>query len=422
MTTALLGAAPTIQAPFKPYPSIGAREAAAVQDVIASGCLSGFYGSAGAEFLGGPKVKAFEAAWAKQFSVRHAISVNSATSGLYAAVGAAGIGPGDEIIVPPYTMSASAMAPLIYGGIPVFADIEEETFCLSVESVEELICDKTRAIIAVNLFGHPARLADLRRLADKHNLILIEDNAQAPFAMEGNMFAGTIGHIGVFSLNYHKHIHTGEGGMVVTADDQLAVRLQAIRNHAENVVDSYGLSGVPNMIGFNYRMTELSAAVGLAQLEDADIHIRRRTAIADALTHGVEDLPGITPPAVRDGCKHVYYTWSARFNASEIGINRELFCRALEAEGVPIARGYVKPLYLLPVFRDRCAIGKQGFPFNLTARDYKKGLCPVAERLHESELIFFETCAYDLSTKDTEAIVSAFRKVYAARQQLAELA
>src|SRR5262249_5209652 len=157
-------------------------------------------------------------------------SINSATSGLMAAMGAAGISPGDEVIMPPFTMSATAMAPLTYGGIPVFVDIEPDTFCLDLDAVRAAIGARTRAVLAVNLFGHPARLHELRALCDEHGLKLIEDNAQAMLAEEHGRYAGTIGHIGVFSLNYHKHIHSGEGGICTTDDERLARRLQQIRN------------------------------------------------------------------------------------------------------------------------------------------------------------------------------------------------
>lgn len=215
---ALYGGKPVIPCPLPVYNTLGEEEVRAVADVVRSGCLSGFYGSWGEQFGGGTVVRRFETAWAERFGVDYAVSVNSATSGLYAAMGAIGIQPGDEVIVPPYTMSATALAPLIYGGIPVFADVEPETFCLDVNAVQTAITSRTRAIIAVNLFGHPAQLNQLRALADKRGLFLIEDNAQAPLAREHGKLTGTIGHIGVFSLNYHKHIHAGEGGVCATND------------------------------------------------------------------------------------------------------------------------------------------------------------------------------------------------------------
>ena len=417
---ALFGGAPVIRDPLPPYPSLGAAEEAAVTAVVRSGCLSGFYGSWEEGFLGGPRVREFEAAWTERFGIKHAISVNSNTSGLSAAIGAARVSPGDEVIVPATTMSATAMAPLVYGAIPVFSDIDEDTFCLDLESVRANLTERTRAILAVNLFGQAAPLTALRELADENELVLIEDNAQSPLATENDRYCGTIGHIGVFSLNYHKHIHTGEGGMCVTDDDDLARRLRFIRNHAEAVVEDAGVEDLTNMVGFNFRMTELSAAVGLAQLAAADEHVGRRQHLAERLSEGVGDLEGITAPYVREGCRHVYYCWVPRYDADAMGPSRGTFVKALNAEGFPCTEGYARPLYLLPLFQRRRAIGRDGFPFTLTDRRYDKGLCPSAERLYDEEIIVFEPCAYGVDDNLTDRLVEAFRKVHAARAELAD--
>src|SRR4051812_291042 len=182
---AIHGGAPAVSRPLKPFSGIGARERDAVLKFFDRGTpLSGFHGSAQPTFFGGPEVRAFEAAWCKRFGVTHAVSVNSATSALIAAMGAIGIGPGDEVITSPYTMTATAVAPLFYGGIPVFADIDADYFCLDIASVERAITPRTKAILAVNIFGHPAELKKMRALADARGLYLVEDNAQAVLAEE----------------------------------------------------------------------------------------------------------------------------------------------------------------------------------------------------------------------------------------------
>lgn len=365
--------------PLAPYPSIGAAEKAAVAEVLDSGCLSGFYGSPGPRFLGGPKVRAFEEAWAAHCGVKHAVSVNSATSGLLAAMAAIGIDEGDEVILPPWTMSATAAAPKACGATLVFADIERETYCIDPAEVEKKITRKTRAIIAVNLFGHPARLAELRALADSHRLWLIEDSAQAPLAYEGKRRAGTVGHIGVFSFNYHKHISTGEGGMCVTNDDRLAERMRRFRNHGENVSDE---------IGFNLRMTEIEAAIGLAQLAKIHAHVGARVRLAGFLTEAVKDCRGITPPKVREGCTHNYYLW-----AFECAGKSGRLVPALRAEGFPVTFGYVQPLYRLPAFRT-------------DAR------CPVTESV--VTIMTFETCAYAVDDAQAAALGQALRNAWEA--------
>lgn len=409
---AILGGKPVIAEPLASFSRIGEEEVRAVVDVVRNGELSGFVGAPGPEFDGGTMVGKLEAAWRERFGVDHAISVNSATSGLYAAVGAAGVGPGDEVIVPPYTMSATAMAPLVYGADPVFADIEPETFGIDPSCVREAITGRTRAIIAVNLFGHPARLGELRAIADQHDLILIEDNAQAPLATEDSRYAGTIGHIGVFSLNRHKHVQTGEGGICVTGDENLALKLRLIRNHGENLVNHYGLDDATNLIGFNYRLTELSAAVGLCQLEKSEAIVSERQAYAQRLTDAVSDLPGLTPPVVRDGCRHVYYVWPARLDADAAGMSRDAFARALIAEGVPVNQGYVEPLYMLPIFQQRMADH---------GRPYSKGLCPVCETMHFKEELGFGICVFGLSNDIVDRIADSFHKVYQGRNELRRL-
>lgn len=419
---ALFGGPPAVTRPLEPYRSVGTEEAEALRAVIDDNCLSGFYGSWGAEFLGGPRIRAFEERWAERFGGRFAISSNSATSSLFSAMAAIGISPGDEVIVPPTTMSASVMAPLLYGGIPVFADIEDETFCLDPEAVEAAITPRTKAIIVVNLFGHPAQLARLRDIADRHGLYLVEDNAQGPLAEEYGRPAGSVGHIGIFSLNYHKHIHTGEGGMCLTDDETLAGRLRMVRNHGENCIDDSGVNDITNLVGFNFRMTEMSAAIGLVQLDRIDAHVEKRIALAEALSGGLRNLEGITPPAVRPDCRHVYYTWTFKLDEAALGVDRETFLQALRAEGFPAYGGYVEPLYRLPLFQRRQAIGRDGFPFTLTDRSYEGELCPVAERLYRHEFALFETCAFDVDDELARQFVASVRKVHENRDALARAA
>ena len=406
------GGEPVYSKPFLPYNTMGEEEVAAVSRVVRSGKLSSFIGAWCDDFDGGREIRAFESSWADRFNCRHAISVNSNTSGLIAAMGAVGVGPGDEVIVPPYTMSATAVAPLFYGGVPVFVDIEPQTYCLDLEKVKAAITPRTRAIIVVDLFGHPGELQALRQLADKHGIYLIEDAAQAPLAKEHDRYAGTVGHIGVFSLNYHKHIHTGEGGMCCTDDDELALRLRAIRNHGENIVEPLEIANIHNLVGFNFRMTELSAAIGLAQLKKMDRLVDSRETIANRLTQVTLSLPGLTPPLVRESCRHVYYVWAARYEAQKTGVPRERVVEALVAEGLPVYQGYVAPLYRLPLFQKRKAIGRAEWPFSLSDRHYNDRICPVVERLHEKELLEVHICSHLFNEAEQQALADGFDKVF----------
>lgn len=418
---AFLGGKPLLPGPLRPYRSMGEKEQAAVMDVMESDCLSGFYGSPGPEFYGGPKVQELEQAWCNRFDVPFAISVNSATSGIVAAMGAIGLSPGDEVIVPPFTMSATVIAPLFYGGIPVFSDIEPDTFCLDPRAVELALSPATKAIVAVNLFGHPAHLHRLKEISEAAGVYLIEDNAQAPLASENGAQCGTIGDIGIYSLNYHKHIHSGEGGVCVTRNEDLAQRIQLIRNHGENVVDWLEIADLNNLIGHNFRMTEVSAAIALAQLQDIEEHVGRREKIAEFLSSATTELEGLVPPLVRHGCRHNYYCWALRCT-DQLGIKRQMFSKALEAEGFPNTEGYVKPLYLLPAFQKRMAMGRNGFPFTLTEKTYHKGMCPIAERMYEKEILFFEPCAYNIDDETLDLLVSCVQKVHRHRNELSTLA
>ena len=420
-TLAILGGTPIRSEPPPPFNTIGQDEVDAVSKIVASGVMSGYIATSGKGFDGGPAARQLEADWAKTFDIEHAVAINSATSGLVAAMGAIGVGPGDEVIVPPYTMSATVMAPLAYGGIPVFVDIDPDTYCLTAHDVAAAITPRTRAILAVNLFGLPAELNELRALADKHGIYLIEDNAQAPLARQGGKLAGTIGHIGIFSLNRHKHIQTGEGGICVTADPDLALRLRMIRNHGEVAVSDFGIDDITNLVGFNLRITEMAAAVGVVQLRKLPAIIQKTVGYAERLADGLKGLDGFTPPHVPAGREHVYYSWAGRYDEAQTGVPRGLFAEALRAEGFQAYEAYVQPLYMLPAFQRRRAIGRDGFPFTLTNRTYEPGLCPNCESLYERELLGYPICAYTLSDKLVDQLIEAFHKVHAQRDTLAAM-
>ena len=200
---AIFGGQPIINKTFKRYNSIGAEEEQAVREVMKTGVLSKYLGSWGDDFFGGPKVQEFESKCKDYFGVKNAITVNSWSSGLTAAVGALDIEPGDEIIVSPWTMTASATAILHWNAIPVFADIDSRTFCLDAKSVEKNITPHTKAIMSVDIFGQSADISSLRKIREKYNIPIISDTAQAPAALYENKFAGTLTDIGGYSLNYH---------------------------------------------------------------------------------------------------------------------------------------------------------------------------------------------------------------------------
>jgi len=418
---AINGGKPVIESSFTPYNAIGTEEVEAATKVIESGNLSQYLGCWAPDFYGGSKVQEFERSCESYFGVKHAVTVNSWTSGLIAAVGAIGIEPGDEIIVSPWTMCASATAILHWNAIPVFADIDAETFCLSPESVENNITKYTKAIMSVDIFGHSADMDALRKIAKKHNLKIISDTAQAPGALYKGKYAGTLGDVGGFSLNYHKHIHTGEGGILVTNDDKIAERLRLIRNHAEAVVEGMGVTDLNNMIGYNFRLGEIESAIGIEQLKKLKGLILKKQQVAEQLTKALDVLPGIRTPKVMKDCTHAYYGYPLVLDLEVLPVNRDRIFEALKAEGVPVSKGY-QNLHLLPMYQNKIAYGSKGFPWSsdICRREveYQKGICPIAEDLHFNRQLGVGLCGHELSVTDVELIATAFRKVWSSLDKL----
>jgi dTDP-4-amino-4,6-dideoxygalactose transaminase len=365
-------------------------------------------------------VRALEAEAAAYFGTRHAIAVNSWTSGLMAAVGAIGIEPGDEVIVPPWTMAASATVIVQWQAIPVFADIDPDTFNIDPRSVEKLITPRTRAIMSVDIFGQSADMQALRDIATRHGLKIISDTAQSPGARYGSHYAGTLADIGGYSLNYHKHIHSGEGGIVVTNDDRYATRVRLIRNHAEAVIKSDDPVELANMVGFNLRLGEIEAAIAREQLKKLAGKVATRQQAADRVRAGLGSLQGLVMPRIERDCTHVYYVFGMKLEA-ELAPKRAAIIAALRAEGVTgIGMGY-QNLHRLPMFVHGIAYGKHGHPWVGPdgVRRASTNACPVAERLHDREFLFLNICAHEFTSAETDAVVAAFHKVWAQLDSLA---
>ena len=417
---AINGGRPVRTRLFPAYNTIGEAEKDAVMKVLDSGNLSQYLGAWTDDFFGGPKVREFEAAWCEAFGVKHGVSVNSNTSGLFTAMGALGIQPGDEVIVSPYSMSASAIAPLVYGGIPVFADIDPVNFCMDPKSIEERITPRTKAILVVHIFGHPADMDAIMAIAAKYRLKVVEDCAQAPMGKYKGKYVGTIGDMGVFSLNYHKHIHTGEGGVIITNNPELADRCQMIRNHGENVTAARETRDLTNLIGYNYRMTEIECAIGTQQLKKLPGLLQQRLdnvaflneKLARIEAFEIMDMPG-------EGSVNTYYVYPVKFNKEIAGIDRNSFVEALKAE-IPsavlretaplIGAGYVKPLYLQPIYQQKAAWAFDP-RLSSTERDYSQGLCPVAEKMHFEVLFTHEYMRPGMTREDMTDVVNAMEKV-----------
>ena len=399
---------------FKKSNSIGKQELSSAIKVIKSGVLSKFVGTSGKDFYGGPMVQKFERSCEKYFKVKHAVTVNSWTSGLVAIIGAIGIEPGDEVIVTPWTMCASATAILHWNAIPVFVDIEDDTFNINPNKIEEKINNRTKAILTVDIFGHSCDIYKIMKIAKKYNLVVISDSAQAIGSKVGNKFSSTVAHVGGFSLNYHKHINTGEGGIIVTNKKNIYNKLCLIRNHGEAVVKSNKKRDLINVIGHNFRLGEIEAAIGIAQLRKLKKIFNQKNRIAKNLLQHLKELPHLKLPVIKNNYTHAFYIFGMTLDLKKIRKKRKHIVDLLRKEGVPgLIEGY-QNVHLLPIYQNKIAYGSQHFPWSLNNNKiiYTKGICPVAENLHENSFFGIEMCIYNLSLKNVIFISKAFKTVW----------
>ena len=365
---------------------------------------------------GGYFVEKFEKQIQNFFKVKHAIVVNSWSTGLTCAVGAIGIEPGDEIILPTWTMTACSAAILHWNAIPVFADIDPETFCISSQSVKKLVTKKTKAIMVVDIFGMPANYLELKKIAKKYKLKIICDSAQAPGALYNGKHSGTLGDIGGYSLNYHKHIHTGEGGILVTNNFKYAKKLKLLRNHAEAIMsDKSSKNELSNMLGNNYRMGEMEASIGIEQLKKLNRIVNQRIKISKSLINKLKELPYLKLPKEYRNVKNVYYNIPILLNTKEINITRRKIKMELDKAGLQgISEGYVN-LHKQPMFTKKICYGTKNFPWRNynDSINYVKNRCFVAENYHDKLLLAYQGIAlYDLSKKNINDIVKTFNFVW----------
>jgi perosamine synthetase len=415
---AIHGGIPAIQLPFGAYSTIDETDSLAAKKVIDSGSLSQFIGDAGDYFLGGPEVQGFESEFANKFRVKHAVTVNSWTSGLWVAIGALDLDPGSEVITSPWTMAATATTLLHWNVVPVFADIDIKTFNLDPADVEAKITSRTRAIVCPDIFGQSADIETLLEICTKYDLHLVSDTAQAPSATRKDYFAGTASHIGGFSFNYHKHIHTGEGGMLVTNDSKIADRMQLLRNHGEVVISrrpkeehQFGI------MGMNMRLGEIEAAIGRNQINKLDSAVLSRQRAAERFTKGLNQLAGLSTPYIAPENTHVYYVYGMVLNLAEIGVSRAAIIAALRAEGVPgIIAGY-QNLHKLPLFADQLTYRSNPLPYSLLppgrAIALRSQFLPRAETLHNATFFGISWCAFTLTDSEVDSLLHSFRKVWA---------
>lgn len=417
---ALLGGKPLRSKPFPSHPVIGDAEKRAVLEVLDGGRLSTFIAAPGEYFNGGRKIREFEKQFAEYHGVRHAVAFNSATAALHAAVVAVGVPAGAEVIVPPYTFTSTATCALMHNAIPVFADIEEDVFGLDPAAVERAITPLTRAIIVVHLFGHPANLSGILDVARRYNLRVIEDCAQAPGAKYEDRLVGTFGDCGIFSFTESKTITTGEGGMLITNSEEIVATARMVRNHGEMIVEGHAeRTYSSSMLGWNYRMTEMEAALGIVQFGKLEQLNQHRIDLANYLSEQLRGVEGLGTPRVWPNAKHVYYVYPLKYDEETIGLPRDLFVKALNAEGIPFGAGYVRPLYLSPLYQDRRHVAFEHYTGHAS---YEAGLCPMAERLHEKELMLTGVVRFPATYDDMDDIADAVHKVMEQKEALCRMA
>ncbi|MEM3566581.1 MAG: DegT/DnrJ/EryC1/StrS family aminotransferase [Candidatus Bathyarchaeia archaeon] len=326
-------------------PQIGEEEIKAVIKVLKSGILTHALGA-------GPMVKQFEEEFAKFVEAKHAIAVNSGTAALHMAVVGTGVKRGDEVILPSFTFVATAETVVMAGAKPVFVDIDPETYNISPEAVEKTLTNRTRAVIAVDLYGSPADLKPLREMADKHGLKVIEDAAQAHGATYKGKPVGAYADIACWSFYASKNMTTGEGGMITTNDDEIAETLRLVRSHGEK--EKYKSI----LLGHNYRMPEIEAAIGIAQLKKLPNFLAKRRENAERLTAKLCGVKNLQLPCEPKGCRNSWYLYTVRIKDADRA-KRDTVVEKLRKEGIGAEVYYPWPIHLMPYYRK---FGKRRLP------------------------------------------------------------
>lgn len=432
---AVNGGAPAVPARLtRLWPQITDAERSAVLRVLDSGILSGSHA---------PEVKALEKEFAHYTGSKHCLSTNSGTSALHMAVAAAGIGPGDEVITSAFTFLASALAVLHHNAVPVFADIDPVTFNISPAEIERKITARTRAIMPVHIHGLPADMDEIQRIAQRHNLIVIEDAAQAHGATYKGKRAGTIGDMGAFSVQSSKNLSAGEGGLFVTDNDSLYQRANCVRQFGEEAADTTPAGIDPEhplddhrdynavTMGWMYRMTSLTAAIARCQLSRLDDHNENARRNAEYLTGRLGKLDLLTPPSIPADRTSIFHKYRVRLHPERLEAKldpkrfRNALMKSLRQEGVEVVLWQVTPVPSQVLFQEQTGYGK-GCPWtchNSTVR-YRDETYPETINLLDSSLVVGSQSA-PLAGQDIELMhhyADAFEKVLADKDTLIRLA
>jgi len=359
-------------------PFLGDEEIRAVSDVLKSGFIAQ-----------GPKIEKFEELFAKLCGTKYAVAVNSGTAALHTALKAAGIGSGDEVITTPFTFIATANTILMQGAKPVFADIDGETFNIDPKKIKQNITKRTKAIVTVDLFGHLCDYDEIKEIAERNKLIVIEDACQAINAEYNRKKAGAFGDIAAFSFYATKNITCGEGGAITTGNTEFADESKLLRQHGRSTMQEYDYVG----LGYNYRMTDISAAILLEQLKKLDFITKKRIENAAYLSNELGKIKGIKVPVVKKGHKHVFHQYTIKIKDS-FRLKRDELIKNLDKKGIGCGIYYSKPLHL-------CR--------HIKRLGYKNGDFPVAEE--SSEQVVSLPVHPHLTKEDLNNIINAFKEL-----------
>ncbi|MEW6355224.1 MAG: DegT/DnrJ/EryC1/StrS family aminotransferase [Planctomycetota bacterium] len=372
---AINGGEPVRKGGFPSGNKVGKEELKELIDVIDCGNM--FYAS-------GTKVKGFAQEFAAIHGAKHAVTSTSGTAALHVAIAMVNPSPGDEIIVGPITDIGSIIGIVFQTAIPVFCEVRPDTFNMDPKDIERKITDKTKAIMAIHLFGNPCDMDPIMKIAKKHKLLVIEDCSQAHMSEYKGKFVGTMGHIGCFSLQQSKHITAGDGGITITNDDDLGAR-------GALFMDKGWHRGEPGarkytVFGINYRMNELTGAVALAQVRKMKNVVALRRARGDLLSELIADNPHVQPQKLLDGCKHTYWQYGLRV-LDDAPFTPADFAKALKAEGIGCGQGYIgKPIFLChEALRTQTIFGDSKFPFDhpntRKGIAYDEATCPITQKV-----------------------------------------
>lgn len=402
---ALFGGPKSKTTPFGTGQRFGREELVNLENALKQNTLFYWFGN---------QVKQLTEKFAQMYGVKHCVAASSGTAAIHVALGACGVSVGDEVITSPITDMGTIIGILFQNAVPVFADLDPHSYCLDPRSVEEKITPRTKAILVVHLTGGPANMDAIMDIARRHGIRVIEDCAQSYLAEYKGRLCGTIGDIGCFSLNDFKQISAGDGGLLIMNDEQLY--RTALRFADKNYERLEGQAASRNMsfLAPNYRMNELTGAVGLAQLGRLEAICRRRTEIGDRISAALSGLPGIYPPKVEPESRSTYWFYMFRINEEEAGVSRELFSQALAAEGIENSCGYIPNcIYEYEMFSDRTAYLGSHCPFDCPHNPqqyfYPKGLCPTAEEILNTAIRF--TVSEFYTDEDVDDIIAAITKL-----------